>query len=129
MAVMPTGPAAERRRVSAGAIARCAGFLRSAGALVGLGVVALFFVARVLRAARSRPTIRSNELLAVRKPPSGCLFGTDELGRDLLSRLIWGARASLFAGVVPGVYRARRQHAARAPLGYAGGWVDAILMR
>ena len=39
---------------------------------------------------------------AVRKAPSELYrLGTDEVGRDLLSRLIWGARASLLAGVIP----------------------------
>jgi peptide/nickel transport system permease protein len=39
---------------------------------------------------------------AVRKAPSSAhLLGTDEVGRDVLSRLIWGARASLLAGAVP----------------------------
>ena len=37
----------------------------------------------------------------MRKAPSAAhLFGTDEIGRDVLSRVIWGARASLLAGVV-----------------------------
>src|ERR1700739_3706018 len=42
---------------------------------------------------------------AVRKPPSPLhLFGTDELGRDVLARLIWGARSVLMAGPVAGLY-------------------------
>jgi peptide/nickel transport system permease protein len=69
-------------------------------------------------------------LLAVRKPPSSLyLLGTDEVGRDVLSRLIWGARASLLAGVIPvGIALG-----ASIPLGllsgYAGGWVDGVIMR
>ena len=55
---------------------------------------------------------------AVRKAPSGTHpLGTDEVGRDVLSRLIWGARASLLAGAVPGDPRADREPAARTALG------------
>jgi peptide/nickel transport system permease protein len=68
---------------------------------VGLAVVA-FFVALALFA----PWIAPHDPLAtswsaVRKAPSAAhWFGTDEIGRDVLSRIIWGARASLLAGLV-----------------------------
>jgi peptide/nickel transport system permease protein len=70
------------------------------------------------------------DYLAIRKPPSDVYrLGTDEVGRDVLSRLIWGARASLLAGVVPVTLAV----AVSLPLGllsgYAGGWVDALIMR
>ena len=69
-------------------------------------------------------------LLAMRKPPSAVhRLGTDEVGRDVLSRLIWGARASLLAGVIP----VSLAVAVSVPLGllsgYAGGWLDGVLMR
>jgi peptide/nickel transport system permease protein len=66
----------------------------------------------------------------VRKAPAAAHWcGTDELGRDVLSRVIYGARASLLAGVVSvGV-----AFVLGAPLGlvagYAGGWFDALAMR
>jgi peptide/nickel transport system permease protein len=69
-------------------------------------------------------------LLAMRKPPSAVhRLGTDEVGRDVLSRLIWGARASLLAGVIPVSVAV----AVSIPLGllsgYAGGWLDGVIMR
>ena len=69
-------------------------------------------------------------LLAMRKPPSAVYrLGTDEVGRDVLSRLIWGARASLLAGVIP----VSLAVAVSIPLGllsgYAGGWLDGVIMR
>ena len=69
-------------------------------------------------------------LLAMRKPPSAVhRLGTDEVGRDVLSRLIWGARASLLAGVIP----VSLAVAVSIPLGllsgYAGGWLDGVIMR
>jgi peptide/nickel transport system permease protein len=67
---------------------------------------------------------------ALRKPPSDVYrLGTDEVGRDVLSRLIWGARASLLAGVIPVSIAV----AVSIPLGllsgFRGGWVDGLIMR
>ena len=74
---------------------------RNPAALLG-GTVVLFFVAVALLAPIlpiNDPT--ATDWLAVRQAPSAQYpFGTDEIGRDVLSRMIWGAQASLLAGVV-----------------------------
>ena len=67
---------------------------------------------------------------SVRKPPSATYrLGTDEVGRDVLSRLVWGARASLLAGVIPVTIAL----VASIPLGLlsgcTGGWLDGFIMR
>jgi peptide/nickel transport system permease protein len=67
---------------------------------------------------------------AIRQPPSlEHLFGTDENGRDVFSRVVWGARASLMAGIIS----VSIALAIGIPLGllsgYAGGWTDALLSR
>jgi peptide/nickel transport system permease protein len=56
-------------------------------------------------------------------------FGTDELGRDLLTRVIYGARVSLAIGIVSAVMSAAIGVTIGAVAGYAGGWVDDVLMR
>jgi peptide/nickel transport system permease protein len=104
--------------------------IRRRAALIGLAVV-IFFVALALVA----PLVAPYDPLAtdwrwVRKPPSAQhLFGTDELGRDVLARIIWGARASLMAGLVSVSIAV----AVAVPLGlvsgYLGGVVDGLLMR
>ena len=67
---------------------------------------------------------------AVRKAPSGLYrLGTDEVGRDLLSRLIWGARASLLAGVIPVSIAVVVSIPLGLLSGYVGGWVDGVIMR
>ena len=57
------------------------------------------------------------------------LFGTDELGRDLLTRILYGARISLSIGLVSAALSAGIGVTIGAAAGYAGGFVDAALMR
>jgi peptide/nickel transport system permease protein len=67
---------------------------------------------------------------ALRKPPSDVYrLGTDEVGRDVLSRLIWGARASLLAGVIPVSIAVALSIPLGLLSGFRGGWVDGLIMR
>jgi peptide/nickel transport system permease protein len=103
---------------------------RRKGAMVALVVVVLFILMALFAPwiAPYDPTATSWSL--VRKAPSWAhWFGTDEVGRDVLARIIWGARASLSAGLVSvGI-----AVGAGVPLGllsgYAGGWIDTVLSR
>jgi peptide/nickel transport system permease protein len=65
------------------------------------------------------------------RPPGteGHLLGTDELGRDMLSRLIHGGRISLFMGIVPVLLALVIGSAIGIVAGYAGGWTNTVLMR
>jgi peptide/nickel transport system permease protein len=103
---------------------------RRKGAIVALAVVALLILVALLAPwiAPYEPTATS--FATVRKAPSWAhWFGTDEVGRDVLSRVMFGARASLGAGLVSVGIAA----GAGVPLGllagYAGGWTDAVLSR
>jgi peptide/nickel transport system permease protein len=67
---------------------------------------------------------------ALQKPPSlQHPFGTDELGRDILSRVLYGARVSLSAGIFSVALALGVGGLVGLVAGYYGGWVDNLLMR
>ena len=104
--------------------------LRRPAAVFGLAVVALFVAAALLAPFVAPADPIATNWGAIRKAPSTLhWFGTDENGRDLLSRVIYGARASLQAGVISVAISI----AVGLPLGllagYVGGWIDAIISR
>ncbi|HUU26647.1 MAG TPA: ABC transporter permease [archaeon] len=70
------------------------------------------------------------DISSVMEPPSRAHpFGTDYLGRDILSRVIYGGRISLSIGILAVLISGLVGTAVGALAGYAGGWVDEILMR
>lgn len=71
------------------------------------------------------------DLLNTYAPPgsAGHLLGTDNFGRDILSRLIYGARISLYIGIVVVSIAASIGTVLGLLAGYFGGWVDGLVMR
>jgi peptide/nickel transport system permease protein len=121
--VSPPWPLSPGRR----AIKRLA---RRRGAMVALGVIVFFALLALLAPGIAPYDPLATSWSAIRKAPSAAhWFGTDEIGRDVLSRVIWGTRASLLAGVVS----VSISLACGIPIGllagYAGGWVDALISR
>ena len=103
---------------------------RRPAAMIALAVV-LGFVLVALAAPQLAPyDPTAIDYRAVRKPPSAAhRLGTDEVGRDVLSRLLWGARASLLAGVIPVTIAVTLSVPLGLLSGYVGGWVDGLIMR
>ena len=104
--------------------------LRRPPAVIAMAMVAAFVVI-ALAAPQVAPydPIKQN-FLAIRKAPSDAYrLGTDEVGRDVLSRLLWGARASLLAGVIPVTIAVTLSVPLGLLSGYLGGWVDGLIMR
>ncbi|MEJ1159289.1 ABC transporter permease [Prosthecomicrobium sp. N25] len=107
-------------------------FARNRLALVGLGIV-LALIAIALLAPILAPyspveggDLRTARLLA---PSAAHWFGTDDQGRDILSRLVWGSRITLFVIVLVAVLAAPIGLLVGTVAGFAGGLVDAALMR
>src|SRR5215471_18700761 len=66
----------------------------------------------------------------LRKPPGAqFVMGTDEVGRDILSRIIFGSRTSLRVGPVAVVIAATIGTLLALSAGYSGGWLDTAIMR
>ena len=104
--------------------------LRNRGGLVGLVLCTAFVLLAIMAPLLAPHDPLATDWGALRQPPSSSYwFGTDDIGRDVLSRVIWGSRASLMAGVVSVLIAM----AVGVPLGtlsgYAGGATDVILMR
>ena len=103
---------------------------RRRGAMVGLGVVVFFILLAIFAPLVAPFDPLATSWSAVRKAPSAAhWFGTDEIGRDVLSRVIWGSRASLLAGVVSVSIALALGVPIGITTGYVGGWLDALISR
>ena len=93
-------------------------------------IILLFFLCAAFFAPWLSPYDPNEMTLNMMSPPSWQHFlGTDDLGRDLLSRIVWGTQVSLFVGfvtvaisLVVGVFLG-------VWAGYYGGWIDMVIMR
>jgi len=102
---------------------------RDRKAQVGIVVLGLFVFAAILAPwlAPYDPNAMTIDMMG--RPTWAHPLGTDDLGRDLLSRILWGTQISLFVGVAT-VTIARVFGVALGGLaGYYGGWIDMIIMR
>jgi len=98
--------------------------------LAGSLVVGLFlFVAVAAPVLAPYDPIKVNVLARLAGPSRQHLLGTDALGRDLLSRLLFGARWSLGGAIAVSVAVSIIGLTVGAACGYAGGWIDTVVMR
>jgi peptide/nickel transport system permease protein len=105
-------------------------FLRHRIAVFGLVVILAFITVALLAPWVAPEDPLRTSWTAIRKAPSAAhWFGTDENGRDVLSRVVWGARASLMAGVVSVLFAVAIGVPVGLLAGFAGGWIDAVLSR
>jgi peptide/nickel transport system permease protein len=105
-------------------------FKRRRGAMFALVVIAIFVAAAVLAPLISPYDPDLQTWSAVRKAPSALHWlGTDDVGRDVLARVIYGARASLLAGVISVAIALLVGVPVGLISGYLGGFIDALFSR
>lgn len=123
--IAPRRPAAGR-----GAITVLRRLFRNRKGVFGTIVLAALVLAAVLCPYLSPYDPAEVHLTAQLAPPSSTYrLGTDELGRDVWSRVLYGSRPSLGAGLLVVVLAAAVGSLTGLVAGYAGGWVDAVVMR
>ena len=93
-------------------------------------VILLFILAAILAPVLTPYTFDSMDLHNRLTPPSRAhLLGTDEAGRDVLTRMLYGSRVSLLVGIVPTVISMLAGAILGIIAGYSGGRTDAVIMR
>ena len=104
--------------------------MRQPAIVVG-GLLLVFFVVAALFAPLLSPTepLAQNVSNGLKPPSTGNLLGTDKLGRDILSRMLYGARISLGVGLAIVVLAGSIGTVLGLVAGYVGGWADEVLMR
>jgi peptide/nickel transport system permease protein len=105
-------------------------FYKNRLALVGLGIV-VFFIIMAIIAPLIAPYSFKDQVLADRMlpPSSDHWFGTDDFGRDIFSRIVYGARISLWVGFFSVLGSVVFGTILGIVAGYYGRWVDAIISR
>ncbi|MDP6803793.1 MAG: ABC transporter permease [Rhodospirillales bacterium] len=103
--------------------------LRDKKALVGLIVIAVMGFAAIFAPLIVPYDPNAQDYAMIGAPTWAHLLGTDDLGRDLLSRLIMGTRISLFVGFSTVFLGAVSGVILGVAAGYSGGWLDNIIMR
>jgi ABC-type dipeptide/oligopeptide/nickel transport system permease subunit len=111
-------------------------FRQNRGAVIGLAVVAIFTLIALLApviAPYDPAQIHEGQLTKspvwTAEGTSQFLLGTDDVGRDVLSRLIYGAQVSMLVGFMVVVVSLTIGTLLGLVAGYAGGWIDATIMR
>jgi peptide/nickel transport system permease protein len=103
---------------------------RRKGAIVGFAIIVLFLALAIFAPLLTPYDPITQSWTSVRKPPSAAhWFGTDDVGRDILSRVIFGARASLVAGVISVAIALSIGVPLGLIAGYLGGFIDGLISR
>jgi peptide/nickel transport system permease protein len=99
-------------------------------AMVGLAIVIALLLTAIAAPLLATQSPIAQDLSARLRPPSAAhWFGTDELGRDIYSRIVHGARITLMIIVLVAILVAPVGLLIGTVAGYLGGWIDTVLMR
>ena len=105
-------------------------YRRHKPAMIGTVIILIFALAAIFASYISPWDPKKTNLDAMLQPPSAeHIMGTDELGRDLLTRILYGGRVSLSIGVMAMALAVVVGAVVGGVAGFYGGWVDNVLMR
>ena len=108
----------------------CRRFFRNKQAVIGLIMLLILIFCAVFAPQLSHYSPIKQDLLHRLQPPSMAhYFGTDELGRDIFTRIVWGCRTSLVIGLSAVAIGCVFGTTIGCIAGFYGGWVDNVLMR
>jgi peptide/nickel transport system permease protein len=129
--LMSDAPASRRQAVAGNLWRGLLAVTSNPAALAGLVIIAILLLVALLAPwlDRGMPPIAQDLNNRLAAPSAGHWFGTDELGRDIYSRTVHGARVTLTIVMLVSVVVAPIGLAVGTTAGYFGGWVDAVLMR
>jgi peptide/nickel transport system permease protein len=128
--LMSTSPGSRRQARLGRAYLAWLSFMENRLAVVGLAIILLLITTAALAPFIAPYPPNSPDLSERLTPMSGAHWlGTDELGRDILSRIIFGSRLTLYVIVLVAIIAAPVGLLIGTVAGYAGGWLDAVLMR
>jgi peptide/nickel transport system permease protein len=103
---------------------------RNVPLFAGIGILLVIVLAAIFAPWLTSQSPIHQNLLDTLAPPGGShLLGTDDLGRDVFSRLLYGARTDLRVAFIAVLFPFILGTALGALAGYAGGWVDGLIMR
>ena len=118
---------AKRRRVRNRALRK---MMNNRLAMVGLFVFAAIVLACLFAPVLTRYNPETPNLKSTLKPPSlEHIFGTDKIGRDVFSRILYGGRISILVGLGGALGASLIGAAVGSYAGYRGGWFDRITLR
>jgi peptide/nickel transport system permease protein len=129
--LLDPAPASRRQARLGGWFRAWLAFRRNTLGMVGLGIVLVLLALAAFAPVIADPAGALTQTLENRLQPASWAhpFGTDELGRDILSRVIFGARITLTIVVLVSLIVVPIGLVIGLPAGYFGGWIDAALMR
>jgi peptide/nickel transport system permease protein len=106
-------------------------FLRQKTAIVASAVLLILAVSAIAAPLLTRQDPLAGTVSQRLQPvgTAGHILGTDEQGRDMFARILFGGRVSLLTGILPVLIAACIGTLIGATAGYLGGWVEAVLMR
>src|SRR5438093_4256360 len=99
------------------------------GALGGLLMAAMILTAVFADALATHDPIRTDAEHTLARPSPSHYLGTDNLGRDIYSRIVYGARVSLMVGLGSALFGAALGAVIGLVSGYCGGWIDLFAQR